>query len=241
MELVEERSEGKVEGMIVPGKVAVKPKRKLDVDPSLEPDWKRSRKGEIFFWPGHNKYGFMANDYSSAFTVGGMTFASVEWYVWYERAKVWSPGTDLAVLIREAKTTELAKQLSRRCRQPREGIEDEWTTVRLNVMAKAVLKKFECSSYLSSELLSTGDCKLHYAAKYDAFWPLPIKTLRRYPPSVPIIILYLIPAHSPTIILLLLLLLLAFHYPSSSKLIIILSSVPLAPLAFSIYSRIPQT
>jgi ribA/ribD-fused uncharacterized protein len=111
----------------------------------------------------------LTNAYESKFDVDGATFRSVEWYMWYARAKACSPGTDLAVLIREAGTKERAKQLSRRCTSAAVGSEANWAREkRLKIMAKAVLRKFECSPELSSLLVSTGESQLLYASRYDA-------------------------------------------------------------------------
>lgn len=99
----------------------------------------------------------------------GATFGSVEWYMWYARAKAWSPRTDLAVLIREAGTKEKAKQLSRRCTSGGPGTEGNWVLdKRLRTMAKALMRKFECSPDLSSWLVWTGDSQLLYASRFDA-------------------------------------------------------------------------
>jgi ribA/ribD-fused uncharacterized protein len=132
-------------------------------------DWTRPRRGEMYFWPGHRRLDFLTNAYESKFDVGGATFRSVEWYMWYARAKAWSPRTDLAVLIREAGTKDRAKQLSRRCTSAAAGTEGNWAREkRLKIMAKAVLRKFECSPELSSLLVSTGSSQLLYASRYDA-------------------------------------------------------------------------
>jgi ribA/ribD-fused uncharacterized protein len=112
----------------------------------------------------------MTNGFESKFTVDGVTFTCVEWYMWYQRAKAWSPATDLAVLIREAKTKDEAKQLSRRCRSPKGLCSVDWGKARLKVMAKAVLRKFECSEELSRNLVSTGKGRLLYASKHDAYY-----------------------------------------------------------------------
>lgn len=132
-------------------------------------DWTRPRKGEQYFWPGHRRLDFLTNAYESKFDVDGATFRSVEWYMWYARAKAWSPRTDLAVLIREAGTKERAKQLSRRCTSAAAGTEGNWVLHRrLKIMAKAVMRKFECSEELSRLLVSTGESLLLYASRYDA-------------------------------------------------------------------------
>ena len=73
------------------------------------------KSGEGYFWEGHNTRGYMTNGYESAFVVDKMIFRSVSWYMWYRRAKMWRPNTDLAALIREAQDQNTAKQLSRRC------------------------------------------------------------------------------------------------------------------------------
>jgi len=155
------------------GPAAPEKKRERGVDEEVIDEVKgrkRPRRGEKFFWPGHRGLGYLSNDYESKFTVDGMTFTCVEWYMWYQRAKAWSPSTDLGVLIREAKTKDEAKQLSRRCTSKGRGSEVDWGSVKLKVMARAVMRKFECSVELSRELLSTGESRLLYAGKYDAYY-----------------------------------------------------------------------
>jgi ribA/ribD-fused uncharacterized protein len=131
---------------------------------------KRPRKNERFFWPTHRTLGYLSNDFYSKFEVDGVTFTSVDWYMWYQRAKAWSPLNDLAVLIREAETREKAMQLSRRCTSPGRGTAIDWESEKLKIMAKAVMRKFECSRELMNELLSTGGSQLLYAGKYDGYY-----------------------------------------------------------------------
>ena len=130
----------------------------------------RPKKGHKYFWPGHDSLDFLTNTYSSAFEIDGMTFSSVSWYMWYIRAKMWRPNTDLAGLIREAKDYETAKQLSRRCTAAEPSLLSVWSRIRLKVMARAVLRKFECSEGLSAHLLSTGQDRLLYASRFDAYY-----------------------------------------------------------------------
>jgi ribA/ribD-fused uncharacterized protein len=129
----------------------------------------RPKRTDKYFWPGHNKLGFLTNEYDSAFKIDGMSFPCVSWYMWYMRAKTWAPRSDLAVLIREAKSKEEAKQLSRRCTSPGSGVETEWKDSRLKLMAKAVLKKFQCSDELGRLLMETGECRLLLASRFDAY------------------------------------------------------------------------
>ena len=130
----------------------------------------RPKRGVKYFWSGHSRLDFLTNSYESLFDVDGVTFKSVSWYMWYMRAKVFSPQTDLAVLIREAANQDKAKQLSRRCASANSEVSTMWMTTRLKVMAKAVMKKFECSPELSRRLLETGQDKLLYSSRYDAFY-----------------------------------------------------------------------
>ena len=132
----------------------------------------RPRKGDRYFWAGHKQLDYLDNSYECPFEVDGMKFGSVAWYMWYARAKLWSPNSDLAVLIREAATQGQAKQLSRRCTSTCRGTQTVWATVRLKKMAKAVLRKFECSDELRNRLMQTGEDCLLYALRFDAFYGL---------------------------------------------------------------------
>jgi ribA/ribD-fused uncharacterized protein len=127
------------------------------------------RIGEGFFWEGHSTRTYMTNGYVSAFVVDKMKFSSVSRYMWYMRARMWRPDTDLATLIREAQDEKTAKQLSRRCTSASTELSSAWKAQRLKIMAKAVMKKFEYSSELRKMLVATGRQRLLFASKFDAF------------------------------------------------------------------------
>lgn len=129
-----------------------------------------ARRGDKYFWHGHYSLDFLTNGYESAFDVDGVTFHSVSWYMWYMRAKMWRPNSDLAVLIREAGDQEKAKQLSRRCVSAAPLLMSAWMAARLKIMARGVMRKFECSEELSKMLVSTGQDRLLYASSFDGFW-----------------------------------------------------------------------
>ncbi len=129
--------------------------------------WKR---GDKYFWPGHNSLDFLTNVHESVFDVDGVTFKSVSWYMWYMRARAWRPSSDLAVLIREADSQDKAKQLSRRCTSSAPSLSSAWMAARLKIMARAVMRKFECSEELSGRLMETGEDRLLYASRFDAFY-----------------------------------------------------------------------
>jgi ribA/ribD-fused uncharacterized protein len=150
----------------VPGR-----KRKIScMEDSDEHEKDRPKRGLKYFWPGHTRLDFLTNSYESPFDVDGVTFKSVSWYMWYMRAKVWSPQTDLAVLIREAGDQDKAKQLSRKCTSAAPGVSATWMAVRLKIMARAVMRKFECSLELRGRLVDTGQAKLLFSSQYDGFY-----------------------------------------------------------------------
>jgi len=162
---------GRIDTACQTGEVLLKRKLvKASDDVDEVKSWKRPKAGEKYFWPGHNTLDYLTNGYESKFDVDGVTFTCVEWYMWYQRAKAWSPGDDLASLIREAKTKKQARQLSRRCASPGPGSRSGWDVDRLKIMARAVLRKFECSAELSAKLVSTLQSRLLYATKWDAYW-----------------------------------------------------------------------
>jgi ribA/ribD-fused uncharacterized protein len=130
----------------------------------------RRKRGMKYFWPGHTRFDFLTNPYECVFDVDGVTFRCVSWYMWYMRAKTLSPQTDLAVLIREAGGQDKAKQLSRRCTSADPEVSAAWMAVRLNVMARAVMRKFECSLELRGRLAETGQDRLLFSSKYDGFY-----------------------------------------------------------------------
>ena len=130
----------------------------------------RVRRGDRYFWQGHNSLNALTNGYECSFEIDGIVFRSVAWYMWYMRAKAWRPNSDLACLIRDAKDQETAKQMSRKCSSAAPTLMTAWTAVRLKIMARAVLRKFACSEELRGLLLSTGRDRLLYSSKFDAFY-----------------------------------------------------------------------
>ena len=131
---------------------------------------KRLKRRDRYFWSGHRELDFLTNGFKSKFDIDGATFFSVSRYMWYMRAKTWRPNDDLAGLIREASDEEKAKQLSRRCTSSAPGLVQVWMETRLRVMAKAVMRKFECSEDLRQRLVSTGRDRLLLASRYDPFY-----------------------------------------------------------------------
>ena len=128
------------------------------------------RSSDLFFWPGHSRLDYLTNSFESRFELDKKTFRSVAWYMWYRRAKLWRPTTDLSVLVLEAKTQEEAKQLSRRCTDASSSLMRNWNDVRLRIMAEALVRKFQSSVELASRLLQTGEDRLLYASRYDAYY-----------------------------------------------------------------------
>ena len=128
----------------------------------------RRRERDLFFWPGHDRLDYLSNSYESNFEVKGKNFRSVSWYMWYCKAKLWKPDCALAGLIREARTQNQAKRLSSRCSTAGPELRARWIEVRLQLMAGAVLRKFQCSERLKAWLIATGESRLLYACPYDA-------------------------------------------------------------------------
>lgn len=123
-----------------------------------------------YFWKGHSKYGCFANEYAGVFTIDGMKFQNVSWYMWFRRAQHCDRRGNLAGLIREASSVEEAKQLSRRCSNRGARSVLEWKSARLTMMGKAVLRKFECNTDIAQILIDTGEDRLIYASGYDGFY-----------------------------------------------------------------------
>lgn len=129
----------------------------------------RWRSRERFFWPHHEQLGCLSNPYKFRFDMNGQIFESVSWYMWYARAKVWNRNPVVASGILNAKDEETAKRLSREVRDPTPRARRFWENHKLSIMAKAVMRKFECSAELSKVLLATGEEELIYATQYDDF------------------------------------------------------------------------
>jgi predicted NAD-dependent protein-ADP-ribosyltransferase YbiA (DUF1768 family) len=136
------------------------------------------KSGEGYFWEGHSTRAYMTNGYESAFVVDKMIFRSVSWYMWYIRAKMWRPNTDLAALIREAQDQNTAKQLSRRCTSASVEQSATWRAQRLKIMAKAVevMKQLEDTIKRHEETLQALEQSRRNAAD-ESFIPQSTDTL----------------------------------------------------------------
>lgn len=125
---------------------------------------------DLFFWSGSRVYGFLANDYAALFVVDGARFDRVSRFMWYAKANVASSDGGLATLIREEKDFEKARGLARRVRLRTQADLETWKGMRLNLMARAIMRKFQCNDDLRELLFSTGKRPLYYASKYDAYY-----------------------------------------------------------------------
>ena len=121
----------------------------------------------MYFWPGHERLGFMNNYYESVFDVEGVQFASVSHFVWYMEAMIGRSDSQLSSLVREAKSHEAARRLIREYQGRPMRYRARWEQKRLQVIAKGVMRKFECSDEMRTLLMETGTDRLIYASRDD--------------------------------------------------------------------------
>lgn len=120
----------------------------------------------IGFHNPDERYGFLSNWYLSNFEVDGISFTSMEQYMMYEKAKVFS---DKATAIMMLKTNDVAviKALGRGVQGYNEVV---WNGVRQVIIYKGLLAKFSQNKELKEMLLATGDSILAECAVKDRIW-----------------------------------------------------------------------
>ncbi len=120
---------------------------------------------QIRFYSKSPQFGWLSNFSQHAFTLDGVRWASVEHY--YQAQKY--AGTETADRIRKAESAVVARKLGQnRSLTPR----DDWDTVKVDIMRRAVRAKFEQNRQLREQLLETGDNELVHESKSDLFWGL---------------------------------------------------------------------
>ena len=107
--------------------------------------------------------GFLSNWYLSAFSVGGITFSSMEQYMMYKKAVCFGDD-EIAAQILETEEVAEIKALGRKVA----GYDDNiWNGVRQIVIYQGLMEKFTQNAELKDKLLKTGNAVLAECAVKD--------------------------------------------------------------------------
>lgn len=120
----------------------------------------------IFFHAPEEYYGFLSNWYLSEFVIDGITFSSMEQYMMYTKASMFSD-MEMASQIMETDNVGKIKSLGRKISNYNESI---WNGMRQIVVYKGLLQKFLQNEDLRLKLLDTGDAILAECALQDKIW-----------------------------------------------------------------------
>jgi N-glycosidase YbiA len=120
----------------------------------------------IFFYHVEAAHGCFSNFSPHGFTLQGQIWFTAEHY--YQAHKFWGTGQDeLVVAIQQAATPTAAAALGR---NPQYKLRPDWDLVKLEVMYKAVLAKFQAHADIREILLGTQDALIIEDSPVDAFW-----------------------------------------------------------------------
>lgn len=120
----------------------------------------------ICFHNPEEEYGFLSNWYQSEFTVGDISFASMEQFMMYCKAVCFQ---DDAVASQILKTGDAA-QIKALGRTVSGYNEHQWSGVRQITVYEGLIQKFSQNEYLRTALLNTGDAVLAECAVKDRIW-----------------------------------------------------------------------
>lgn len=120
----------------------------------------------IFFHNPEEYYGFLSNWYMSDFTIENKSFSSMEQYMMYKKATLFSDN-DVASEILLTSNVGKIKILGRQISNYNESI---WNGMRQIIVYKGLEQKFIQNKELQKKLLDTGDSILAESSFQDKVW-----------------------------------------------------------------------
>jgi hypothetical protein len=120
----------------------------------------------IGFHNPDEEYGFLSNWYLSDFMVDGILFSSMEQYMMYKKAVLFSD-IETAKEILNIKDVGKIKALGRQVKNYNDVI---WNGRRQVIIYQGLLEKFHQNQELKERLLKTGDAILAECAVQDKIW-----------------------------------------------------------------------
>ena len=120
----------------------------------------------VCFHKPNEENGYLSNWYLSRFTVNEITFSSMEQYMMYNKAIVFSD-KEIAKQILETDDVSLIKDLGRKVKNYNDN---HWNGVRQIIVYEGLYAKFSQNEELKKQLLSTGNAILAECAVRDLIW-----------------------------------------------------------------------
>lgn len=120
----------------------------------------------VCFHKPNEENGYLSNWYLSGFTVNEITFSSMEQYMMYNKAIVFSD-KEIAKQILETDDVSLIKDLGRKVKNYNDNY---WNGVRQIIVYEGLYAKFSQNEELKKQLLSTGNAILAECAVRDLIW-----------------------------------------------------------------------
>lgn len=120
----------------------------------------------ICFHNPNEENGYLSNWYLSTFTVGGVTFSSMEQYMMYQKAIRFHDETMAAQILGTTDVAEI-KALGRAVSN---YDENTWNGVRQIVVFEGLMAKFSQNEHLKEQLRATGNAVLAECAVKDRIW-----------------------------------------------------------------------
>lgn len=120
----------------------------------------------ICFHNADEENGYLSNWYLSPFTVGNITFSSMEQFMMYQKA-ICFQDEEIAAEILDTNDVSKIKELGRLVK----GYDDNyWNGVRQIIVYEGLFAKFSQNEELKEQLLSTGNTLLAECAVKDLVW-----------------------------------------------------------------------
>lgn len=120
----------------------------------------------ICFHNPDEENGYLSNWYLSDFTAGGVQFSSMEQYMMYQKAMLFSDAENAGLILGTADVSKI-KALGRVVRNYSDTV---WNGMRQVCIYRGLLEKFRQNPQLQEQLLATGDAWLAECAVYDRIW-----------------------------------------------------------------------
>ena len=120
----------------------------------------------ICFHNPDEENGYLSNWFLSEFTVGGITFSSMEQYMMYEKAILFKDQTTAEKILQTDDVAEI-KALGRTVQNFDDKI---WTKEREGIVYNGVLEKFRQNPELAEKLEKTGEEIIAECAVKDRIW-----------------------------------------------------------------------
>ena len=120
----------------------------------------------ICFHNPEEENGYLSNWYLTEFTVGGVTFSSMEQYMMYEKALLFQDQETARKILQTDNAAEI-KALGRAVQHFDDKI---WIKVREKIVYRGVLEKFRQNPELAEKLEKTGEEIIAECAVKDRIW-----------------------------------------------------------------------